>query len=225
MADCYYLAHHAFYCSIGAIGVLLDLRGDRYIRVKHDEFLKVLNAPALQTADKTPHDLQEKLLQRGLITSDCTQGAPMQTLKAPRPNGAILPRLSAPAPSLQEIGLLTYATLKHDLQAKFLPLEKRITALKRQAAGLPAVDDSDQPKIIDLLTHYRSVRHFFPGKRVCLRDSLTLYSYFAAHGLRVTLLFGVRLEPFGAHCWLQAPNAIINDDPVKCSSYEPIMMV
>jgi hypothetical protein len=68
-------------------------------------------------------------------------------------------------------------------------------------------------------------RAFVPIARNCLLDSLALDSWLARRGVGAQLVFGVVAEPFAAHCWLQRPEALLNDSYDHVSSYTPILVL
>ncbi|GAD58270.1 hypothetical protein MBEBAB_0520 [Brevundimonas abyssalis TAR-001] len=39
------------------------------------------------------------------------------------------------------------------------------------------------------------------------------------------MVFGIKLVPFGAHCWVQAGETVLNDTVDNVSEYTPIMVV
>jgi hypothetical protein len=47
----------------------------------------------------------------------------------------------------------------------------------------------------------------------------------AAHGLRSSLVFGVRPRPFSAHCWLQRGPVVLNDRLDIIKAYIPVHVV
>ncbi|MCW3847918.1 lasso peptide biosynthesis B2 protein [Sphingomonas sp. LB-2] len=64
-----------------------------------------------------------------------------------------------------------------------------------------------------------------PIARNCLLDSLALDGWLARRGLGSQLVFGITPEPFSAHCWLQTPEAILNDSFDHVSSFTPILAI
>jgi hypothetical protein len=61
--------------------------------------------------------------------------------------------------------------------------------------------------LIDLASRFLAARRLVPIRRNCLLDSLSLVRWLG--GGRI--LFGVKLNPFAAHCWVQSEALILND--------------
>ena len=64
-----------------------------------------------------------------------------------------------------------------------------------------------------------------PFQGACLYRAWLLRRILASRGQSVTWVFGVRTWPFGAHCWLQIENLVLDDEPDRISQYTPIMAV
>ena len=62
-----------------------------------------------------------------------------------------------------------------------------------------------------LATHFQSVRRWLPQTPNCLSDSLALLLFLKSHGASAELVFGAKLDPFAAHCWIQADDLLLND--------------
>lgn len=72
---------------------------------------------------------------------------------------------------------------------------------------------------------YAACRWILPTVPRCLVDALALDRILLARGLRVSLVFGVRLAPFAAHCWLQSPSAVLTGTVAEARNYTPILVV
>jgi hypothetical protein len=59
----------------------------------------------------------------------------------------------------------------------------------------------------------------------CLPRALAAYALCKRIGVTPTLVFGVRLEPFAAHCWLQLGPDIIVGDLEQVRMFVPILAV
>ncbi|WP_349770714.1 lasso peptide biosynthesis B2 protein [Steroidobacter cummioxidans] len=52
-----------------------------------------------------------------------------------------------------------------------------------------------------------------------------MVEFLARYDVFPTWVFGVRLEPWGAHCWIQHGPFTFNEGVEKAASYTPIMAV
>ncbi len=57
----------------------------------------------------------------------------------------------------------------------------------------------------------------------CLQRSALLMAWLHRRGLRADWVFGVRLWPFSAHCWVQCDDVCLNDDFERLQAFTPIL--
>ncbi|MGN6424316.1 MAG: lasso peptide biosynthesis B2 protein [Asticcacaulis sp.] len=69
---------------------------------------------------------------------------------------------------------------------------------------------------------YLKLRPFLPSRRICLKDSLALMQVLRGEGLQAKLVFGVKLAPFMAHCWVQTETRLLNETPDRARLFTPI---
>ena len=72
---------------------------------------------------------------------------------------------------------------------------------------------------------YNAARRLVPTRPLCLPDSLALLACLARRGLAADLVFGVKLHPFSAHCWVQAGDIVLNDALDHVTIHTPILVV
>ena len=59
----------------------------------------------------------------------------------------------------------------------------------------------------------------------CLPRSIALALCLASDGMRANVVVGVRLAPFGAHCWVQQGGDVLNDSVEEVLCYRPILVI
>ena len=59
----------------------------------------------------------------------------------------------------------------------------------------------------------------------CLARSIAMARTMSACGIAPTLVLGVKLRPFEAHCWVQHHDVLISDDPGTVAPFTPILIV
>ncbi|MES2136941.1 MAG: lasso peptide biosynthesis B2 protein [Pseudomonadota bacterium] len=199
--------------------IFLDLRRDRYFAL-HGE---AANAMAALRSD--PHRLADDKLAGTLIATGlfAASDEPRELLPAPF---AIpdrdLPDDRANLHIKDLIPVLLLLAGCHRAVRK-QPLDKVIARRRRPGAERPRLLSADA--ILALAQRFLRARALIPIKPVCLQDSLALHDWLAAHWARATLVIGVRLDPFAAHCWVQLGETVLNDASDRVAAYTPILVV
>ena len=63
---------------------------------------------------------------------------------------------------------------------------------------------------------------FFPGRAVCLEQSLALYVLLRRRGVRADLRLGVQVYPFYAHAWVELDGEPVNEDPERVARFRAL---
>jgi hypothetical protein len=77
------------------------------------------------------------------------------------------------------------------------------------------------------LTHiYHSLRPLYPRDYLCLFDSLALIEFLSYWEIFPNWVFGVLIDPFKAHCWVQDGKLVLADTVTFSSRwFTPIMII
>lgn len=59
----------------------------------------------------------------------------------------------------------------------------------------------------------------------CLARSVAVATKLAASGVAADLVIGVHVRPFGAHCWIQVADRLVNDRYDAVRAYTPILVL
>jgi len=79
--------------------------------------------------------------------------------------------------------------------------------------------------VVDYSRRFAACRWLAPVPPRCLVDALALDKILISRGLLATLVFGLRLHPFAAHCWLQSPETILTGTAADARNFTPILAV
>lgn len=95
---------------------------------------------------------------------------------------------------------------------------------------LRAIDpaDSDRPSADQLTAGaiaFGAARKAVPIAPNCLSDSLALLVWLGPARSAATLVFGVKLDPFAAHCWVQAGAMLLNDRVDEIARFQAVRTV
>jgi hypothetical protein len=236
----YLLAPHVYPCVSGQHVVLMDLERDKYVAVipAHRLAAWVRGWPvgSMQTPDP-PHEaesgadaLVSQMLAHGMLVSDPHVGklaVPVVTTRA--------------ASSLVEfdldsrgrtgaalLGRFGRSYLQAQLSLKLRPIQAIVEATRdrktrRAMRGLTEPDPARLRVLVSAFTRLRPL--FYTLRSACLLDSLTMMHFLGAEGIHPDWVFGVKTEPFDAHCWVQHGEVVLNDAPDRVRQYSPILVV
>lgn len=138
----------------------------------------------------------------------------VRPVSAPKVNRSILDRGRAQAPLSPRIVYKVWTLL---LEAKRTIAAARVAEALRssvQKNGDGAVERQDVEKLATLFVRVRKVIPMAPH---CLTDCLALIGWLRLQGAVCSLVFGVKLDPFAAHCWVQAGEVLLSD---RCEAIE-----
>jgi hypothetical protein len=213
--------------------MFLDLRRDRYLSVPQqlmDELAPYIANWTLPYPGSHTHlpptapirNLADDLLEAGIIVS--TFHAP-PTTSAQSSSSTIAQRsvIDCDNPARKSTNRLSalVAMLYADYTMRRSPLW-RITQNLRL---YPEQARHSFDQVSSLTQEFLFIRPWYPRNYLCLFDSLALTLFLLHRGIRAQWIFGVREEPFAAHCWVQYDALVLNEHLDKTRVYTPIMIV
>lgn len=95
----------------------------------------------------------------------------------------------------------------------------------RWATQRAAAADEAPPGRDAVIAAHRWARSALPFKDACLPASLALARGLQRLGASHELVVGVKINPFAAHCWVEADAAVLNDDLETVRQFTPIRIV
>ena len=216
--DRLYLAHHVHCAQVEGQLVFLDLRADRYSCLALDQGIGEI-ADSLAAAD--------------ILTPDPGKGRP---LAAPPPvalTGDLMGYPVGRAPRIRASHVARFAASASTTAARLrwrslVDVVARVRDRKRRrGGGRPTGGPADrEARLGELVEIYKRLRPLlFTSRDHCLRDSLVLVEFLAAHGLFPLWVIGVRMGPFSAHSWVQDESVVLNDVVANAARFTPIMTV
>lgn len=110
-------------------------------------------------------------------------------------------------------------TLKGALDA--LDLDRRRLALPTQVCTAASRDHD----LFLAATMFRKARVFVPISPSCLLDSISLAKFLTRKKHYSSIVFGVTIDPFSAHCWVQSGNIVLSDYVGNVNAYTSIRTV
>jgi hypothetical protein len=234
----YQMAPDVFACVTGRQCMFLDLRQDRYLSVQrtvmdalaphiHGWQLPPASPPRSVVLEGEIIQLAADLLAAGILQpyGAQTQRHTTQSLPADRDFTSLRSQeneLDINPPRLRVVSALIHA----DHLLRHVALWRIV---RRMSSMASIVRDRPRSKSIvtanALTNSFRQVRPWYPRNYLCLFDSLALMLFLLRSGIHVQWIFGVREDPFGAHCWIQCGSVVLNEHLDRSRLYTPIMVV
>ena len=243
----YYLAKNAFVCLIDNHYVFLNLGTDEYlcigvndsVAVRHifgvknylqdcDEHIEFYEKEAC-TADDDDQAIKG-LVANGILVSDVRKGKPPSLLNKEIPADNTSLDLTDPRPDIRisHIWHFFAAALTASFNLRWQSIENTVRFIerrkKKKREGSKIVPESSGATT-NLFRVFHALRPFYPRPYLCLYDSLALIHFLARYDIYPEWIYGVKLKPFGAHCWVQSDKMVINDIVDNVRDYTPIMSV
>ncbi|ALJ14062.1 lasso peptide biosynthesis B2 protein [Sphingopyxis macrogoltabida] len=207
------------FCEVGGELLFLDLRRDRYLALRGEDRVTFDRLRSGATGDQRA---MTRLAGSGLIVAG--NGG-----RAIRATEIIVPEedLSACSARSGSGWGTAFAAARGLIWARLAMRPARLarTAEYLAAAKADRAGAGKQSKAEDLAAGFAASRWLIPVAPRCLVDALALDWLLLREGVAATLVFGVRLNPFNAHCWLQTERAILTGTAAEARNFTPILTV
>ncbi len=216
----YRLREGLHWCQCAGRVVFLDLLEDRYSCLSQGATGAFLR---LAGGDRRPDESARlrPLILRGMLIEDRSAKALEQPARIPPASGDLV---HEPYPPLTVPDLVRAVTaqLCFSLLVKTRPLAKIVQRLERPNRSGGPRDPAACRRIGQIVSAFAAVSEFLPPADRCLVRALALHGLCRRHGIRPSLLFGVRMNPFRAHCWVQLGGKVLIGDFEQVRLFAPI---
>jgi hypothetical protein len=196
--------------AIGPAAVLLDLDADSYLCLAQGgAALRRLPCGATAIMDGPE---AAALAEAGLVTTVPPSGLrpvpdkPTRTVIHDLATAGVADLWPALSAALEQRSIRTGAGIKAYLPGPGMPGGGRDTGAVARAAGA-----------------FWQLAPWLPVEGECLVRSSMLMRFLRRRGLSADWVFGVRLYPFMAHCWVQIDDLCLNDDVERLAAYTPLV--
>lgn len=203
--------------AFGGSVIVLDIMQDRYSRFSGRAAEALL---AVRNRENAAIDgsVLEALATRGLVTRAFPRPSPwLDVAEIVAPQDSVLegPDLFDARGPVQFAMALACIKARIDLRRR--PLHRLLEALPGRARGRPL------GLLVSLARSFDHARRLAPVRPRCLPDSLAFVRQARRRGHAVDLIFGVKLFPFEAHCWVQSGALVLTDPLDRIRRFSPIL--
>jgi hypothetical protein len=248
MSASYFLSPHVHVCVAGKQVVLLDLERDKYLSMAYSHpigrWVRGWPVPPSESAAtseaRSPHAespvaeadaenrLLAKMIAQGLLVKDPSTGKEAWPAVAEPPTLAMIEHdlNSRPRTTLAQFWRVCIAYTKAKWALKRRPIKQVVQAVRLRKKLGPATSTLDPDAVRHLVTAFAHLRPLlYTARDACLLDSLTLVNFLATYDYFPQWVFGVKTDPFYAHCWVQQHDFVLNDTPDYVRGFSPILVV
>jgi hypothetical protein len=235
----YALAPHVHACLAGNDLVLLDLKRDRYLGLDPRDFEAARHLiEGLPTVDLAPTEhstvsgasvdsLLNELSHLDMIRTRAPSLKPTRQRPLARPGRALIEGYAAPRTRLRMVdfvqALQSIATARLLIRWRtFEQIVSRVQSRRARNAG-KTFDTAEARRHISVFNRIKPL--IYTESDQCLFSSLSMHEFLCHKGLFPHFVFGVKTRPFGAHCWLQHDEVVVNDTPERVREFTPIFWV
>jgi hypothetical protein len=198
--------------------VFMDERDDSYFLLEpgqEEEFLNLLSQSAARP--RASAELRRALglatEPRTLATTQCPAGARSLLDDPEARRGA----------RLTDIVKLWRILHRVRRSVKQRPIQSLLDELR---TSKPRDGAAPRPRpLIDQALRFAAARKAVPIPPNCLADSLALLVWLGPARSGAALVFAVKLDPFAAHCWVQAGTLLLNDRVDHTARFQPVRAI
>jgi hypothetical protein len=221
--------------------VILDLNSDRYLgvgpaetqvleRMVEDWPARPANSIESLRLTIAERELIDALSSSGIIRPGTrkTSTLPQLSVRLDGELVAIGDEIDAAAKvKIGHIAFFFYALIAISLSLRFRSISSLIQNVhRRRAAGIRNDHDFDWRRASEFVSIFRRIRPYaFIAGGHCLLHTLTLVRFLAHYNQFPRLVLGVKVDPWGAHSWVQHGNFLLDTNPEKVCGFTPILAV
>lgn len=224
MHSFYELSRTSYLCDLRSAFILLDAARGEYFRIAGSQYawLREILASG-QSVSAEAEAFAFHLVRLGILTPE-TSGKPAAEPLRPTRALSCIPPASPKARWFDSVRVAKahFSAARMMQDGRFPEIIEEATRWKQDVdpstANVP--EKLDRARIFERLSPIFRSRH-----DACFERSLALLRFLTQDGFRADWVFGVRDEPFLAHCWIEADGYVLNDEVAHTSGYIPILTV
>ncbi len=213
------LRETVYFCTVDRRTVFLDVEADRYFCLPyHTDFAFQALVEGEEIAGLARDALSPLLSSGILIESEDLPYSKIESTTIPPAREAGFPTDRRPTVSAITLAIICQIWASHCLKRRrFSAIIDRLRA--RKAHILDARPASLAPAIAELAIAFGRTALMLRTADLCLPRAIAFTMASHARGIAPTIVFGVQLNPFCAHCWVQMEDQIILDDLGQASLF------
>jgi hypothetical protein len=220
----YGLSKGISFCRTSDRLVFLDVPRDRYFCLNSEaegSFTKLIGHEPLNANDEVR---LTRLQSDGVIVPQPDERTPQACLAPLTPQTSMLDQMPLTVTTgdvARALGDVATAIVG----LRLLRLNRALGRVRRfkERSTLSAPGASESAQRMARAFHLTEL--MVPPHDRCLPRSIAVAHRFARLGIPADLVVGVKLRPFGAHCWVQVAEQVVNDSIDQVRNFTPILVI
>lgn len=230
----YFLRENVFFCIVDDHCVFLDLRNDQYSCLEPEQTAIFKAAFGENNQDISREEIKkltDELFCQNLITPHPNNPDILATAPPQKPAKDLIGYDIGKKPKIRlgHIFRFLAAAISCKIRLKHQPLDKIIARIKKKKASYHKKNRTSKAsfnklkELVEVFNHLRPL--LFTAQNQCLYDALALSAFLNKYHIYPDMVFGVKMGPFSAHCWVQHDDIVLNDIVAMTLLQTPIMVV
>lgn len=217
------LAPHVSSCLVGGRLIFLDVKRNRYFMASERAGAALLFPQFAADGTTTNRNLLANLVTGGVLVE--SEGA--GTFQAPAvdiPEKSALDTVIMPTNSA-DVAKAIISRWRASRLLKRHRLHQILENIQQRRRHLPTTTDATRMAVEDnIVSGFQNARRFIKFKDRCLPNSIAMALRLQARGVDGRIVFGVKVNPFEAHCWVQTTR-LLNDTADHARLFTPILAI
>ncbi len=219
----YRLRDNLYHCRSGGRSIFLDVDANKYFCLP-DPIEKAF-AEYIEGNSRTTYPELDTLVIRGVLVPDQMSEGIAADIPLPIPTSEIGAWASAAPSAFQVVRAITYQ-ISAELSLRYSSFAAvKFKLAKRSAQVRGCSHQLPHEEIAKIAAAFERTSLVLASADRCLVRSLALMSMMHARGIAPRLIFGVRTNPFSAHCWVQFRDVVLNDSAEHARLFVPILVI
>lgn len=211
------------FCECADRLIFLDVERDRYFALSSAAEFAFRQVYRERELDGASQMAVEQLAKSGVLAP-----AAKYTKLQPCPAPPVARTSLTPNKDQFSSGALVHAMARLALssaESKLMPLRSRIAQLRRRKSAITPSYTESRGTLAQIASVFRFSGLVITPHDRCLPRSIALAHTLLDRRIAPTFVFGVRLQPFGAHCWVQVGDCLLNESIDEVRNFTPILVV
>ena len=207
------------FCQIGEEAVFFDEQNDRYLLIPPTLRADFQRLVGREEIDEPQLD---QLMALGLFAAEGEHGPPLVPCDAPIPPHSIFDGTANEA-----VGIPIRVEVAYHLNAAHKRLRRSrlpgaLNRIRKWKSSYKPEKPFKSEEVERFARKFDKARRSAPYQPRCLPDSLALFDFLASRSIPSSLVFGVKLDSFAAHCWIQAGDTLLNETVEEAAAFTQI---